>query len=127
MSRHTWQHQESVALARHHPSSGHGRFVCKRTLPLDREQISKTLGVCGWVLAGSGAMLAIWELGNFRTLLNSDPPRPAIHQLNPPATYRPAGESGGGCTQAPIDRASGQTMPADCHTMMAPGDSSRAA
>ncbi len=122
MSRSTSLRQESAAPERHYASGGPGRIVLGRSLPLDREQLTKALGVCGWVLAGTGAMLAIWELGNFRTLLGPDPVRPAVQQPSPPASYRPAGERSSGCTQAPIDRASGQTLPADCHTMTAPGD-----
>jgi hypothetical protein len=78
----------------------------------------RALGFCSSALAGGAALLAIWQLDSFHALLGhgaapaSAPPTPAI--------YRPAGERGG-CTQAPIDRASGQTTPADCHTM-APGD-----
>ena len=38
---------------------------------------------------------------------------------SPAGAFRPAGgpqETDSGCTQAPIDRSSGQTTPADCHT-----------
>ena len=87
----------------------------------DRQTAATALGLCGWMLAGGTALFAFWELGGFSVLLSNDPFRPAeILQSAPPSTFHPAGEGEAGCTQAPIDRSSGQTIPADCHTM-APG------
>ena len=87
----------------------------------------QALGFCGWALAGGTAMFAIWELGNFSVLIGNGPLRPAVvrEEAPPSGAYRPAGESrdtGDGCTQAPIDRSSGQTTPADCHTWAAGRD-----
>ena len=77
---------------------------------------SKALGFCGSMLAGGAALFAIWQLGNFEALLGHDAARAPIQAPTGPGIYRPAGERSG-CTQAPIDRASGQTTPVDCHTM----------
>lgn len=86
-----------------------------------RTGAAKALGFCGWALAGGTAFFAIWELGNFSVLFGNAPLLPAaVHESPTPGTFRPAGESresGGGCTQAPIDRASGNTVPGDCHTL----------
>lgn len=82
------------------------------TRPFARLALSTTL----WAVVAGVALFAVWELGNFRVLLGNAPLLPAATQEGP---YRPAGgteEAAGGCTQAPIDRATGQTMPADCHT-----------
>ncbi len=80
----------------------------------------RLLGFCGWALAGGTAFFAIWELGNFSVLIGNSPLLPAAVREAPPAgAFRPAGgpqETDSGCTQAPIDRSSGQTTPADCHT-----------
>jgi hypothetical protein len=66
------------------------------------------------------AFFAIWELGNFSVLIGNSPLLPAaVREPSPSGAFRPAGgpqETDGGCTQAPIDRSSGQTTPADCHT-----------
>jgi hypothetical protein len=78
------------------------------------------MGIFGSALVGAGAFLAVWHLGNVEALLGHDAARAPVNEPPAPAFYRPAGERGG-CTQAPIDRSSGQTTPADCHTM-APGD-----
>ena len=84
----------------------------------------RVLGLCAWTLAGGAAAFAIWELGNFSILIGNGPLHPAAIRETPPSgAFRPAGDvrdGGGGCTQAPIDRSSGQTTPADCHTS-APG------
>lgn len=87
----------------------------------------QALGLCGWALAGGAAMFAIWELGNFSVLIGNAPLHPAAvsEEAPPSGAFRPAGESrdtGDGCTQAPIDRSSGQTTPADCHTWAAGRD-----
>jgi hypothetical protein len=88
-----------------------------------RTAATKALGFCGAVLAGGAALFAIWELGNFSVLIGNGPLLPAVVREAPPSgVFRPAGESpetDAGCTQAPIDRSSGQTMPADCHTWAA--------
>lgn len=123
-----------------HPSSGHAAFgtagrslenIHHATAPRQRERAlerptgaSKVLGFCGWALSGGVALFAIWEIGNFSVLVGNAPLLPgARHEATPPALYRPAGgsmDADGGCTQAPIDRSTGQTTPADCHTR-APG------
>lgn len=83
---------------------------------LDRTQTTQVLGFCGWVVAGGVTLFAIWELGNFEVLLGIEPSRPAVQEPAKPGVYRPAGDTSGGCTQAPIDRSGGPTDPADCHT-----------
>ena len=88
----------------------------------------QALGFCGWALAGGTAMFAIWELGNFSVLIGNAPLLPAAVARGGPACRArfarraKAGTRGDGCTQAPIDRSSGQTMPADCHTWAAGRD-----
>ena len=99
-----------------HVASALRKLAQGGALAFDREQTTRTLGFCGWVVAGGVALFAIWELGNFETLLGNEPSRPAIHEPAAPGTYRPAGETSTGCTQAPIDRSGGHTTPADCHT-----------
>jgi hypothetical protein len=125
-----WQHRRSAVprgASRHAPSAAAGRpFFFKTAQPTWRQQAVWTLGFCGWVLAGGAALFAIWEFRSFQELLGHDPVRTNIHRPAAPGTYRPAGESGSGCTQAPIDRANGQTTPVDCHTM-APTDQVRPA
>jgi hypothetical protein len=66
-------------------------------------------------------MLAAWELGNFRTLLDPETPRPEIYRGLPANPFQAPGKGASGCTQAAINRASGQTTPADCHARAAPG------
>ena len=68
------------------------------------------------------------DLGAWQ-FLSPDRQRPAASVRCPRSpsagVFRPAGESpetDGGCTQAPIDRSSGQTTPADCHTWAAGRD-----
>lgn len=96
-------------------------YLRRRQAVLERRTgIAKVLGFCGWALAGGTAFFAIWELGNFSVLIGNSPILPAAVREAPPAgAFRPAGgaqETDSGCTQAPIDRSSGQTTPADCHT-----------
>jgi hypothetical protein len=101
---------------RHVSSSPH---LHQQRAALERRTATKILGFCGWVLAGGAALFAMWELGNFSVLIGGAPLHPAaVHEPPPAGIYRPAGENRetGGCTQAPIDRSSGQTIPADCHT-----------
>jgi hypothetical protein len=122
-----------------HPSFGAasgttGRgSVAKTAFPLGQRAVyegrtaaTKAIGFCGVVLAGGAALFAIWELGNFSVLIGNGPLLPSVVREAPPSgVFRPAGgspETDGGCTQAPIDRASGQTMPADCHTWAAGRD-----
>lgn len=123
------------ATQNHHPSvraaaTGAGRgtrsipqspYLRRRQAVLERRTgIAKVVGFCGWALAGGVAFFAIWELGNFSVLIGNSPLLPASVRETPPAgAFRPAGgpqETDGGCTQAPINRSSGQTTPADCHT-----------
>lgn len=102
-------------------SASQSVFLLRRKAVYEgRTAASKTLGFCGIVLGGGAALFAIWELGNFSILIGNSPLLPAAVRDAPPAgAFRPAGgpqETDGGCTQAPIDRSSGQTTPADCHT-----------
>lgn len=102
-------------------SVSQGPYLRRRQAVLERRTgIAKVLGFCGWALAGGTAFFAIWELGNFSVLIGNSPILPAAVREAPPAgAFRPAGgpqETDSGCTQAPIDRSSGQTTPADCHT-----------
>jgi hypothetical protein len=102
-------------------------FLHRRHAVLERRTgIAKVLGFCGWALAGGTAFFAIWELGNFSVLIGNTPLLPAAVREAPPAgAFRPAGgaqETDGGCTQAPINRSSGQTTPADCHTSVPGGE-----
>jgi len=86
-----------------------------RGLVRRRQAVTDALGWCGWVLAGGAALFASWELGGFSVLLGQEP-------LSPPAVHRPANldpsraptDGPAGCTQAPIDRATGLTIPVDC-------------
>ena len=87
----------------------------------------QALGYCGWALGIGTAAFAFWELGNFSVLIGNAPLRPAAvrEEAPPPGAFRPAGESRDtrdGCTQAPIDRASGVTTPSDCHAWAAGRD-----
>jgi len=102
-------------------SVSQGPYLRRRQAVLERRTgIAKVAGFCGWALAGGTAFFAIWELGNFSVLIGNSPLLPAAVREAPPAgAFRPAGgpqETDSGCTQAPIDRSSGQTTPADCHT-----------
>jgi hypothetical protein len=119
------KHPLSMRPARVH--SRHG-VVGSGPPPLRRRQdaalerrtgLARIVGLCGWALAGGAASLAIWEIGNFSVLVGNSPLLPAVTRDAPaPGVFRPAGgpeEPAGGCTQAPIDRATGQTVPADCH------------
>jgi hypothetical protein len=63
-------------------------------------------------LAGGVMLVALSQLATVLPLPESIR-APAIA----PAVYGPAGERSG-CTQADIDRSSGQTSPVDCHTML---------
>ena len=131
MLRGAGQKQPSSGYA-HAGSADRGAYdaIGRRTPPrhnavLERRTgAARVLGFCCWVLAGGAAFFAIWELGNFSVLVGNAPLFPAVVREAPPADlYRPAGGGAvdeGGCTQAPIDRSSGQTTPADCHTS-APG------
>lgn len=78
----------------------------------------RVLGTTIWALLGGAALFAFWEFGNFRVLIGDAPLLPpAAHDA--PSYFRPARgaeEPASGCTQAPLDRATGQTIPADCHT-----------
>jgi hypothetical protein len=100
-------------------------FLRRQQEALDRQTAAtRVLGFCGWVVAGGAALFAMWELGNCSVLIGNAPLFPAaVREEAPPSgAFRPAGESretGDGCTQAPIDRSSGQTTPADCHTWAA--------
>jgi hypothetical protein len=110
------------------PKHPHGRGGARPAVRLGRRAIyegrtagSTVLGFCGLVLSGGIAMFAFWELGNFAVPFGSGSLGPAAVREDPaPAgVFRPAGETrdtDAGCTQAPIDRSSGQTTPTDCHT-----------
>jgi hypothetical protein len=75
------------------------------------------LGLCGSILAGGVALFGIWQLSSFEAVPGRDAAPEPLNGPTAPAIYSPAGERSG-CTQAPIDRSSGQTKPADCHTMV---------
>jgi hypothetical protein len=115
-----------------HSSPGNARrvsapqsvFMLHRTAVYEgRTAASKALGFCAIVLGGGVAFFAMWELCNFSILFGNGPLLPSAAREAPtPDVFRPAGQSpetDGGCTQAPIDRSSGQTTPADCHTWAA--------
>jgi hypothetical protein len=114
------KHSSSVRAG----GSGAGRHgVSKRwpqTDPDGRSAAIRALGLCGWTVAGAVAAFAIWELGNFGVLIGNAPLLPTASRDAPePGVFRPAAgsaEEDGGCTQAPIDRATGLTTPTDCHT-----------
>jgi hypothetical protein len=65
----------------------------------------------GWALFGGATAFAIWELGGFAAHFADEPGRPAVARQMP-APFRPTGASG--CTQASIDRATGQTTAGSC-------------
>jgi hypothetical protein len=102
------------------------RHAGKRTYPLGQRAVyegrtaaTKAFGFCGFVVGVGTALFAIWELCNFSVTIGNAPLLPAaVRESQPAGTYRPAGDDrdSGGCTQAPIDRSSGQTTPTDCHT-----------
>jgi hypothetical protein len=91
-----------------------------------REVRRSVLGSCCLAVALSGALYTGWHICNFPLLFGDAPLLPAaIREAQPPAAYRPAGHGdgqagqsdGGGCTEAVINRQSGETTPADCdHT-----------
>jgi hypothetical protein len=89
-----------------------------------RETKMRVLGSCGWALALSAAVYTGWQICNFPLLFGDGPLLPAVREAPPPAAFRPAGhrdgqagQSDGGCTEAVINRQSGETTPADCdHT-----------
>ena len=115
-------HAHAVSPARDGLRMAPKTLLQRQPSPLERRTgAAKVLGFCGWVLAGGTALFAIWELGNFSVLMGG----PEIGRDSPaPGIYRPAGgsaEPDSGCTQAPIDRANGQTTPGDCHTSRPPG------
>jgi hypothetical protein len=96
-------------------------------LPADaverREARSSIVGSCCWAVAVSAALYAGWQICNFPLLFGDGPLLPATVREAPPGIFRPAGASSeagqndSGCTQAAINRQSGQTTPADCdHT-----------
>ena len=112
-------------------SAGGGELIGKSRrarLPADpverREARRSILGTCGLGLAVSAALYAGWQICNFPLLFGDGPLLPAAVREAPPPMFRPAsersGEAGrndGGCTEAAINRQSGETTPADCdHT-----------
>ena len=96
----------------------HGRLTPLQS-PLDAENsfTRRALGTCALGLVLGFALLAFWELGNFGLLIGNGPLLPPAANETP--LFRPAvgpEETNAGCTQAPIDRKTGITAPADCHT-----------
>ena len=92
--------------------------------PVERREARRSiLGTCGLGLAVSAALYTGWQICNFPLLFGDGPLLPAVREA-PPPMFRPAsersGEAGrndGGCTEAAINRQSGETTPADCdHT-----------
>ena len=94
--------------------------------PVERREARKSvLGSCCWAVAVSAAVYTGWQICNFPLLFGDGPLLPAaVREAPPPAAYRPAGygdgqagQSDGGCTEAAINRQSGETTSADCdHT-----------
>src|SRR5262245_48789917 len=77
------------------------------------------MGVGYWGgLSVAGVLLGFvgYHVGNFAVLGGDAPARPAAvsEHLRPGMNFRPAAGLQSGCTQAPIDRSTGQTTPVDC-------------
>ena len=109
---------EPVSMLGRTRGPGPHRFDLGCAYDTEPRRSARIIGVAGWLMAGSAAMLAVWELGSFSVLIGNGPLLPpAVHQAPPaaPRSFRPAGQSDGGCTQAAINRKSGETTPADCH------------
>jgi hypothetical protein len=124
MRRGAGSRQTIPAHAPGHVSAG-GRGVRLPADPVERREARRSiLGSCGLALAVSAALYAGWQICNFPLLFGDGPLLPAVREAPPPATYRPAGQADGqagqtdgGCTEAVINRQSGETTSADCdHT-----------
>src|SRR5262245_43566906 len=89
-----------------HVARGRGRMTgharAGRRAILWTRRSSRAFRLAFAFLAGS-MLVAFTQLATFE---------PQGETVPPPAIYRPAGDRGG-CTQAPIDRANGQTTPVE--------------
>lgn len=85
-------------------------------LASNKEDIMRVGGLWGRGLFIAAGGFAISYLGYFAFLSGDEPARrAAVHEpLRPGINFRPAAGPLSGCTQAPIDRSTGQTTPADC-------------
>jgi hypothetical protein len=96
--------------------AGAKAFALRGALASNKESI---MGVGYWGglgVAGVVAGFAIFHVGNFAVLGGDAPARPAAvsEHFRPGMSFRPAAGLQSGCTQAPIDRSTGQTTPVDC-------------
>jgi hypothetical protein len=82
-----------------------------RKLVHNKEEVTEALGWCGWALAGGFVLFASWELVGFSALLGH--PRLGVPELQPAALMQTA-PADAGCTQAPLNRTTGLTVPGDC-------------
>lgn len=89
-----------------------------RKLARNQQEIAEALGWSGWVLAGGFVLFASWELVGFSALLGHH--RLGAPEFQPPALTEPA-PADTGCTQAPLNRATGVTVPADCRSDVSGG------
>ena len=85
-------------------------------LASNKEDIMRVGGLWGRGLFIAAGGFAISYLGYFEFLSGDEPARrAAAHEpLRPGINFRPAAGPLSGCTQAPIDRSTGQTTPVDC-------------
>jgi hypothetical protein len=91
-----------------------------RRLLRDREAVADALGWCGWTLAAGALLYIAWEIGGFSVLVGQGP------LLSPPALQAPMRAAAtepqaGGCTQASLNRSTGQTKAASCQAQRAQG------
>jgi hypothetical protein len=99
-----------------HAKAGAKALALRGALASNRESI---MGVGYWAGLGVGGVLAgfaIFHLGNFAVLGGDVPARPAAvtEHFRPGMSFRPATGLQSGCTQAAIDRSTGQTAPVGC-------------
>lgn len=93
-----------------------GDLALRGLLASNKENIMRVAGFCGWTLAGGLAVFASYHLGSFSVLGGSEAARPAAvsEHFRPGMNFRPAAGLWSACTQAPIDRSTGLTIPTDC-------------
>jgi hypothetical protein len=89
------------------------RHSPSRTEPRGRGLLSviTPLGLAGWAVLGAAASFAIWELGDFAIDTGGALER-AGREAPRPMLSRPDAKDG--CSQARIDRRTGQTVIAEC-------------
>jgi hypothetical protein len=89
-----------------------------RWLARNKQDVTDTLGWCGWVLAGGFVLFASWELIGFSDLMGHRSLRPAESHRPAQIESAPGGGASTGCTQATLNRDTGVTLPADCRSSL---------